>query len=133
MKRIWKPRIQEWVCLILIFSWVPGFLILSASAAEPVRIGSKKFTESYVLGEIAKRQLSDAGIPVEHRPGMGGTIILWQALHGAQIDAYPEYTGTITQEILKRSDPMHVDFIADELRKMGIGMTKPLGFNNTYA
>ena len=133
MKRIWKPRIQEWVCLILIFSWVPGFLILSASAAEPVRIGSKKFTESYVLGEIAKQQLSDAGIPVEHRPGMGGTIILWQALRGGQIDAYPEYTGTITQEILKRSDPTHFDFIADELGKMGIEMTKPLGFNNTYA
>ena len=98
-----------------------------------VVIGSKKFTESYVLGEIAKRQLSDAGIPAEHRPGMGGTIILWQALRGGQIDAYPEYTGTITQEILKRSDPMHFDFIADELRKMGIGMTEPLGFNNTYA
>ena len=78
-------------------------------------------------------QLSDAGIPVEHRPGMGGTIILWQALRGGQIDAYPEYTGTITQEILKRSDPTHFDFIADELGKMGIGMTKPLGFNNTYA
>src|SRR4029077_2842954 len=103
------------------------------SAAEPVRIGSKKFTESYVLGEIAKRTLSEAGIPAEHRQGMGGTIILWQALRGGQIDLYPEYTGTIVQEILKRSDPMHVDFVADELGKVGIGMTKPLGFNNTYA
>src|ERR1700731_3507239 len=132
MRLIRNPGIQEWVCRILILSWFPGFLIFSASA-QPVRIGSKKFTESYVLSEIAKRQLSDTGIPVEHRPGMGGTIILWQALRGGQIDAYPEYTGTITQEILKRSDPTHFDFIADELRKMGIGMTKPLGFNNTYA
>ncbi|HWY40050.1 MAG TPA: glycine betaine ABC transporter substrate-binding protein [Chthoniobacterales bacterium] len=105
----------------------------SISAQTSVKIGSKKFTESYVLGEIAKQQLSDAGIPVEHRQGMGGTIILWQALRGGQIDIYPEYTGTIAQEILKRSDPMRVDFVADELRKMGIGMTKPLGFNNTYS
>jgi osmoprotectant transport system permease protein len=105
----------------------------SISAQTSVKIGSKKFTESYVLGEIAKRTLSDADIPAEHRQGMGGTIILWQALRGGQIDAYPEYTGTIVQEILKRSDPLHVDFVADELHKMGIGMTKPLGFNNTYA
>ncbi len=132
MRLIRNPGIQEWVCRILILSWFPGFLILSASG-EPVRIGSKKFTESYVLGEIAKRTLTEADIPAEHRQGMGGTIILWQALRGGQIDAYPEYTGTIVQEILKRSDPMRADFIGDELRKMGIGMTKSLGFNNTYA
>src|ERR1700719_2723533 len=111
------------------------FLVFATSvvASDRVVVGSKKFTESYVLGEIASRALNDAGVPGEHRPGMGGTIILWQALRGAQIDIYPEYTGTIAQEILKRIDSMHVDFIADELRKMGIGMTKPLGFNNTYA
>ena len=133
MRKIRIPGIQQRCCRILIFSCFPGFLISSASAAEPVRIGSKKFTESYVLGEIAKRALSEAGIAAEHRQGMGGTIILWQALLGGQIDAYPEYTGTIAQEILKRSDPIHTDFIVDELRKTGIGMTKPLGFNNTYA
>src|SRR5205807_7102128 len=128
MRRIWNPGVQEWFRRILIFSWVPGFLIFSASASEQVQIGSKKFTESYVLGEIAKRTLSDAGISTEHRQGMGGTIILWEALRGGQIDIYPEYTGTIVQEILKRSDPMHVDFIANELRKVGIGMTESLGF-----
>jgi osmoprotectant transport system permease protein len=135
MKRIRKAGKQERAFRFLIFSCVPAFLILFSSSlsAASVVVGSKKFTESYVLGEIAKRTLSEADIPVEHRQGMGGTIILWQALRGGQIDAYPEYTGTIVQEILKRSDPMHADFIGDELRKMGIGMTKPLGFNNTYA
>jgi osmoprotectant transport system permease protein len=132
MKRIWKPGIQEWFRRILVFSWFPGFLIFSASA-EPVRIGSKKFTESYVLGEIAKRTFSGAGFSTEFRQGMGGTIIVWEALRSGQIDIYPEYTGTIVQEILKRSDPMHADFLANELHQMGIGMTKPLGFNNTYA
>src|SRR5690348_2053005 len=130
MKKFRKPGIKQWWISVLIF-WFPGFLIQS-SAAE-VQIGSKKFTESYVLGEIAKRTLTEAGIPTEHRQGMGGTIILWQALRGGQIDAYPEYTGTIVQEILKRSDPMQIDFVTNELGKMGIGMTKPLGFNNTYA
>jgi len=133
MRRIWNRGVQEWFGRILIFSWVPGFLIFSASASEQVQIGSKKFTESYVLGEIAKRTLTDAGISAEHRQGMGGTIILWEALRNGQIDVYPEYTGTITQEILKRSDELTFEQIANELGKAGIGMTEPLGFNNTYA
>src|SRR5215471_16832447 len=117
----------------LILSWVPAFLINSSSAAESVVIGSKKFTESYVLGEIAKRILTDAGIPSEHRQGMGGTIILWEALRGGQIDAYPEYTGTIATEILKSNSNMSVDQVRDSLEKLGAGITAPLGFNNTYA
>ncbi len=113
-----------------------GFLFAAGVAsltADPVVIGSKKFTESYVLGEIAKRTLNDANIPAEHRQGMGGTIILWQALRGAQIDAYPEYTGTIGQEILKTDRQLSVNDIRDALAKLGVGMTGPLGFNNTYA
>ncbi len=117
---------------LLIFSCVPAFLINSCSAADVV-IGSKKFTESYVLGEIAERTLTDAGIPAEHRQGMGGTIILWEALRGGQIDAYPEYTGTIATEILKSDSGVSLDQIRDSLEKLGVGMTAPLGFNNTYA
>jgi osmoprotectant transport system permease protein len=105
----------------------------SSVAENKVVVGSKKFTESYVLGEIAKRSLSDAGISAEHRQGMGGTIILWEALRSGQIDIYPEYTGTITQEILKRTDQLTFEQIASELGKAGVGMTEPLGFNNTYA
>src|ERR687891_174606 len=105
----WFPGFQ-------IFSCVPAFLIHSSSAANVV-VGSKKFTESYVLGEIAKRTLSDAGIPVEHRQGMGGTIILWQALRGGQVDAYPEYTGTIGQEILKNGRQLSFQEIRDALGK----------------
>jgi osmoprotectant transport system permease protein len=106
--------------------------VFSASTSAVV-IGSKKFTESYVLGEIARRALTDAGVTGEHRQGMGGTIILWQALRGGQIDAYPEYTGTIAQEILKNGGELSFQEIRDALGKFGVGMTDPLGFNNTYA
>ena len=64
---------------------------------------------------------------------MGGTIILWEALRGGQIDAYPEYAGTIATEILKSDSSVSVDQIRDSLEKRGVGMTDPLGFNNTYA
>jgi osmoprotectant transport system substrate-binding protein/osmoprotectant transport system permease protein len=117
---------------LLIFSCVL-VLPIDSSAAADVVIGSKKFTESYVLGEIAKRALNDEGIRAFHRQGMGGTIILWEALRGGQIDAYPEYTGTIATEILKDDYPLSLDEIRESLAKFGIGVTDPLGFNNTYA
>src|SRR6266550_4709570 len=109
------------------------FLGVACAHAQPIIIGSKKFTESYVLGEIAKHTLNDAGISAEHRQGMGGTIILWQALQGRQIDAYPEYTGTIVQEVLKTDRMLSLNEICDALTKFGVGITEPLGFNNTYA
>ncbi len=105
----------------------------SAANAEPVVVGSKKFTESYVLGEIAKRALENADVPAEHRQGMGGTIILWQALSTGQIGLYPEYTGTISEEILKNPAIASAEELRGALQKFGVGMTNELGFNNTYA
>ncbi|HSU86037.1 MAG TPA: glycine betaine ABC transporter substrate-binding protein [Chthoniobacterales bacterium] len=104
-----------------------------APAAEPIVVGSKKFTESYVLGEIAKTLLERAGFNVRERAGMGGTIILWQALRGGQIDLYPEYTGTIGEEILKTKERLSEEAMRDALAKLGVGMSADLGFNNTYA
>jgi osmoprotectant transport system permease protein len=110
-------------------------LLLSASQldARPIVIGSKKFTESYVLGEIARMAIEHRGVQAETRPGMGGTIILWQALSSAQIDLYPEYSGTIAEEILKAKRPVSQNEIRDALKRFGVGMSADLGFNNTYA
>ena len=110
------------------------FLFVATSVlADPIIIGSKKFTESYVLGEIAKRSIENAGLSTEHRQGMGGTIILWEALRAGQIGLYPEYTGTIGEEILKDRAASSVDEIRSALSRFGVGMTNDLGFNNTYA
>ncbi|MFZ1218253.1 MAG: glycine betaine ABC transporter substrate-binding protein [Chthoniobacterales bacterium] len=110
------------------------FLLQAAPCwAEPILVGSKKFTESYVLAEIAKRAMENAGVATEHRQGMGGTIILWQALRSDQIGFYPEYTGTIGEEILKASPTTSPAEMREQLAKDGVGMTGELGFNNTYA
>ena len=101
--------------------------------SDPITVGSKKFTESYVLGEIAKRAMQDAPEEIEHRQGMGGTIILWQALESGQIQVYPEYTGTISEEILKDRSVGSLDSMRERLGQFHVGMTNPLGFNNTYA
>ena len=109
------------------------FGAIASVVAKPIVVGSKKFTESYVLGEIAKTVLERAGFQVEERPGMGGTIILWQALRSGQIDLYPEYTGTIGEEILKTKQPLEENEMRRALEKFGVGISTDLGFNNTYA
>ena len=115
---------------------IPIVLIFALSAgaqAQRIVVGSKKFTESYVLAEIAKTTLQNAGFAAEVRQGMGGTIILWEALQGGDITLYPEYTGTIAEEILKIKPPLSADQMGALLRQRRVGMTGELGFNNTYA
>src|SRR3954467_14434333 len=73
----------------------------SPCLADPVIIGSKKFTESYVLAEIAKRTIANTGVAAAPRQGRGGTIPLWQGLRADQTAAYPECPGTMAEEILK--------------------------------
>ena len=106
---------------------------LFSADAQEIGIGSKRFTESYVLGEIAKKLLEDAGYRVELKQGMGGTIIVWEALRNGDIAMYPDYTGTIQETILKSATPMTVEQMRRALAEHGIGMAGELGFNNTYA
>lgn len=118
--------------LILLLAWV--FLADRALAGDStIVLGSKRFTESYVLSELAKRSLEEAGFHVEHRQGMGGTIVLWEALKQGSIAAYPDYTGTIQEEILKRPLTPSISALREQLAQYGIGITEELGFNNTYA
>lgn len=106
---------------------------LACSRQSSIIVASKRFTESYVLGEIAKRVLENQGFNVEHRQGMGGGGIVWTALQTRQITLYPEYTGTIREEILKIKGNVTPEKMREELAKNGVGMTEELGFNNTYA
>lgn len=109
------------------------FLCGTTAQAEQITVGSKKFTESYVLGEIAKQLLQDAKFTVEHKQGIGATGIVWEALKGGSIDLYPEYTGTISEELLKSKRKLTAEEMRAELKPFGVGMTNEIGFNNTYA
>ena len=91
---------------------------LSCANAQEISVGSKRFTESYVLGEIAKRLLEDAGYHVEHKQGMGGTIIVWGALQNGDIAMYPDYTGTIQETILKSANSNDIRADAECTRRI---------------
>ena len=105
----------------------------AAFAAEPLVVGSKRFTESYILGEIVKQTLEAAGTPAEHKPGLGNTGVLEQALARGAVDVYPEYTGTIVRELLKGDGNPPLAELNTMLAPRGLKVAVPLGFNNTYA
>ena len=103
------------------------------SAPTKVRIGSKALTEGVILGEIMTLLAEHAGADAEHRSALGGTQIVFKALQTGDIDAYADYTGTISQELLQGKPARDEQQMRDELAKLGIGMSARLGFNNTYA
>lgn len=106
---------------------------LSSLAQESIKVGSKLFTESVILGQIATQLSEEQGIETEFYEQLGGTRILWNALLKGEIDVYPEYTGTIVQEILRAPGIENFSQLRDTLKSFGFETTKPLGFNNTYA
>jgi osmoprotectant transport system permease protein len=103
-------------------------------AAPTLNVGSKRFTESYILGEIVKQTAIAAGeTNAVHQQGLGNTAIVLNALTSGNIDIYPEYTGTIAKEILKLDAVPPLAELNAKLAPMGLAAGVPLGFNNTYA
>ncbi|HZT63809.1 MAG TPA: glycine betaine ABC transporter substrate-binding protein [Burkholderiales bacterium] len=109
-----------------------ALLVSLPAQAETLRIGSKRFTESYILGEVLKRAV-EGKTAAEHRPGMGNTGILYAALKSGAIDLYPEYTGTIVKEILKVEGNPSLADLNRALAPLGLGVAVRLGFNDSYA
>ncbi|HSO05916.1 MAG TPA: glycine betaine ABC transporter substrate-binding protein [Pelomicrobium sp.] len=104
-------------------------------AGEPeLRVGSKRFTESYVLGEVLRQQVEGtAGIGAVHKAGLGNTAIVFEALRSNAIDVYVDYTGTLAREILGLEDTPPIAHLNTGLAGWGLGAGVPLGFENTYA
>ncbi len=110
-----------------------GALLLALAACtvqaqDTLRVGSKRFTESYILGELLAR-LAGA----EHKPGLGNTAILYEALKNEAIDVYPEYTGTIARELLRTDERLDLAALNRRLQSLGLAASTPLGFSNSYA
>src|SRR5438477_7424529 len=119
--------------LILLSGGILASVCGAASAAE-MHVGSKRFTESYILGEIVKQTAQASGeAAVTHSQGLGNTAIVLNALTTGAIDVYPEYTGTIAKEILKLDAVPPLPELNAKLGAMGLAAGVPLGFNNTYA
>ncbi|HVZ89652.1 MAG TPA: glycine betaine ABC transporter substrate-binding protein [Polyangia bacterium] len=112
-------------------------LILIASPARAdapaLRIGSKTFAESVILSQAAALLAAGAGTPVDDRGALGGTRLCWDALMAGALDLYPEYTGTLREEILKDPTAGDLEGLRSLLAARGLDFVGPLGFDNGYA
>lgn len=110
-------------------------LALPCVAQSPtLTVGSKRFAESRILGEILTQTANSVGeAHATHQSGLGNTGIVFAALKSGSIDVYPEYTGTISQELLKSKTPMDLPAMNAQLASQGLAVGVPLGFNDTYA
>jgi osmoprotectant transport system substrate-binding protein len=117
--------------------------LLAASCApshqDRIVIGSKNFTESFILGELFAQQIENrTHLKVERRFYLAGTYICQQAIQAGRIDIYPEYTGTALTAILKQNaSGGKADVykrVKDEYeRRFHLTLGPALGFNDTFA
>ncbi|MCW5636452.1 MAG: amino acid ABC transporter permease, partial [Rubrivivax sp.] len=125
-------RLVAWAVLAAVLT-VTAARAAAQGTDRPLVVGSKRFTESYILGEIACQRLAAAGRACTHRQGLGNTGILEQALAAGEVDLYPEYTGTIVRAILKKQGNPSLAELNEWLAPRGLKAAAALGFNNTYA
>ncbi len=114
---------------LLLCTSVPGAI----AGSDTIRIGSKNFNESYLLSEMAAQLLESEGFVVERKFGLGGTLICFEALQNGEIDLYIEYTGTLSQAILKLPGNPAAQELNRQLAPLNLQLLAPIGFNNTYA
>ena len=101
-------------------------LLLGAAGAGAapdgvIRVGSKSFTESYILAEVAAQIIEQVGeARVERRVGLGGTGLTYRALESGAIDLYPEYTGTLALVLLKDASLATPEAIRERLRPVTV-------------
>lgn len=121
--------------LLSLFAAAP---LASCGGRDTIRVGSKNFTESLLLGELYAQLLEGAGQPVTRKLNLGTTDIAMAALQRGEIDLYPEYTGTALLDVLKApsiSDPARsYAFVRDAYaQRFGLVWLRPAPMNNTQA
>ncbi len=107
------------------------------SRTDKVVIGSKPFTEQYILAQLITDVAEQAGFGAQNRSGMG-SIILFEATANGSVDCYVDYTGTVWTNVMHREDSPPRDTMLAEMKdwlkeKHNIELLGALGFENTYA
>ncbi|MBN1487108.1 MAG: quaternary ammonium transporter, partial [Anaerolineae bacterium] len=96
-----KRGVKSLYFLLLVLFVVPLLASCGGEQGTKIIVGSKDFTEQYIIGEMYALLLEDAGFTVERKFGLAGTSVAHAALLNGEIDLYPEYTGTGLLTVLK--------------------------------
>jgi glycine betaine/choline ABC-type transport system substrate-binding protein len=130
-----RSRSKLW--LVLLFP--VALLSCSSSNSNRVVVGSKNFTESFILGELIAQQIENhTNLRVERRFYLAGTYICQQAMLAGRIDIYPEYTGTALTAVLKQKASRDESDIYQRVKReyekrFALTLGPPFGFNDTFA
>ena len=130
---------QSSLCGVLLAALLLLLPSCSPSHENRIVVGSKNFTESFILGELIAQQIeAHTTLKVERRFYLAGTYICQQAILAGRIDVYPEYTGTALTAILKQNangDKQDVyRRVKDQYeQRFGLTLGPSLGFNDTFA
>jgi glycine betaine/choline ABC-type transport system substrate-binding protein len=112
---------------------------VEGAEGKTITVGSKNFTEQFVLGEIYSQALEAAGFTVKKQLNLGSELLAYKALQGGKVDAYPEYTGTAltsffgvkTADVPRDAQQAYEDAKAGFAEKQ-ITALAPTPFENTY-
>jgi glycine betaine/choline ABC-type transport system substrate-binding protein len=74
---------------------------VQGASGVSLKVGSKNFTEQFILGEIYAQALQAAGYKVKKDLNLGSELVAYKALREGEVDAYPEYTGTSLTSFFK--------------------------------
>ncbi|HEX8651221.1 MAG TPA: glycine betaine ABC transporter substrate-binding protein [Pyrinomonadaceae bacterium] len=127
------------LCLVAALAWRGAYSTAGTPQTSPERVtvGSKDFTESVILGEMAAQLLEARGLFVERRFELGGNLA-HDALISGQIDLYPEYTGTSYTAILHHQPITDPRAVYEQVKReyaenFHTEVSAPLGFSNDFA
>jgi osmoprotectant transport system substrate-binding protein len=124
---------------IAVFAVVTSTVMSGAAfAADVVKIGSKNFTEQFIVAEIYAQALEKAGLKVERHLNLGATLVAHTALTNGDIDLYPEYTGTALAAVVKgdlsgSADKIYSDVKDYYEKNLKLTLLAPTKINNGYA
>ena len=124
----------------IVLAIIAALAFAGQASAQTLKVGSKNFTEQFIVAELYAAALESAGFKVERKINLGATLVAHEALKAGGIDLYPEYTGTGLGAVMKLQGPTETspqkayqtvkDFYEKEFK---LTWLKPSGVNNGYA
>lgn len=122
----------------LLLTLLTMFSAIACNSSTGIKVGSKDFTEQFILGEMYALVLADQGLKVERKLNLGGTPVAQAGLQSGQIDLYPEYTGTGLLTVLKQPAQSNQKQVFDTVakgykEKFNLVWLEPAPMNNSQA
>src|SRR5438132_478264 len=118
-------------CKTKFISFIFFLTLVQSFSQTTIKVGAKHFNEGYILSEILSQLLENSGYNVERKFNLGGTLICFDALKTGAIDIYPEYSGTLTEEILKLENKIDDESLKNKLKnEFNLEISGKYGFNN---